>query len=92
MSILIWPFRSVTGMQHMLHRESEASQNSIERMQRILNALDTLQHLLYLPSAGYPPLSTDLSRETLMKLFQQTAEENVLSFLSDEKVIRGWDE
>ena len=41
-------------------------------MQRILNVLDTLQHLLYLPSAGYPPLSTDLSRETLMKLFQQT--------------------
>jgi hypothetical protein len=80
MSILIWPFNSVMGMQHMLHSESEASQNSIQRMQRTLNVLDTLQHLLYLPSAGYPPLSTDLSRETLMKLFPQTEGRKKTSF------------
>ena len=48
-------------MQQVLRAECEASQKQMERMQRILNVLDTLQHLLYLPFAGYPPLSTDLS-------------------------------
>lgn len=37
----------------MLHYESEASQQSIDLVQRILNGLDSVQHLLYFPSAAW---------------------------------------
>ncbi len=41
-------------MQHVLHYGSEASQKSIDLVQRILNVLDSMQHLLYFPSAARP--------------------------------------
>ncbi len=54
-------------MQHVLHYESEASQKSIDLVQRILNGLDSVQHLLYFPSAARPRCC--VHHEALMRLF-----------------------
>jgi hypothetical protein len=78
-------------MQQVLRAECEASQKQMERMQRILNVLDSLQHLLYSPFAVCRPVNRSGSRETLMKLFRKESAEESLRRLQGgaPRAIRG---